>query len=244
MKKRCKSSIIFSILILSSLFLSLTFIDAACSLGATPLGAGAKVKPGTEVLVVWNFYNLYGDRTTHISVTKTSGPDWDIRYEPTFHEEQYEISGVVTPMNENLAVENSSVVLEIPSTIPEGMDYVKHPSKDGYIPVKTLKIYIKVPANAKLWENFGFTFQAKGDCFTEPGAVIPAVATEMKVNITTTTEFSEKKVSDKKGIIELTGGIIGANLTTGLIAFGIIALIIIVFLILKMKKKGKTNFSY
>jgi hypothetical protein len=244
MKKRCKLSIIFSILILSSLFLSLTFVDAACSLGATPLGAGAKVKPGTEVLVVWNFYNLYGDRTTHITVTKTSGPDWDIRYDPAFHVEEYEVSGVVSNMSENVAIENSSVVLEIPADIPEGMDYVKHPSKDGYIPVKTLKIYISVPKNAKLWESTGFTFQAKGDCFTEPGAVIPAVATEMKVNITTTTEYSEKKVSDKKGILDLTGGVIGINLTTGLIAFAVLAVIIIIFLILKMKKKSKTNFSY
>ena len=242
--KRGKSNLIFSILILSTMLFSLTFVESACSLGATPLGAGAKVKPGTEVLVTWNFYNLYGDRTTHITITKTSGPNWDIRYEPEFHEEQYDISGVISPMNENLAIETSSVVLEIPANPPEGVTYVKHPSKDGYIPVKQLKIYIKVPENAKLWENTGFTFQAKGDCFTEPGAVIPAVATEMKVNITTTTDFYEKKVDDEKGILSLTGGIIGVNLTTGLSLFAILAVLVIVFLIIKMKKKTKSNFSY
>ena len=169
-------------------------VNAACSLGANPLSMEARAKPGQEVLATWNFYNLYGDRTTHITVSKIQGPDWEIRYEPALHEESYDVSGVIQIIEENVGVEKSSVVLEIPETIPEGIDYVKHPKQDGYILVKPVKIYITIPDDAGLWKDYKFVFEAKGNCFTEPGAVIPSLATQLELNIKTTTEFYEKPV--------------------------------------------------
>src|SRR4030042_5133861 len=96
------------------LFFYSSFVSASCSIGTTPLGMGAQAKPGQEVMVTWNFYNLYGDRITHITVNKISGPDWETRYDPSLHEEQYDISGVITNQTENLAIENNPIVLEIP----------------------------------------------------------------------------------------------------------------------------------
>jgi len=249
MGNRFGTRIVVCFFIFFFLFLSFSsLVSAACSLGATPLGMGAKVQPGGVVEVTWNFYNLYGDRTTHITITKTSGPDWKITYNPKLHVAYYDISGVITNKTENLAIENMTTVLTIPANLPEGINYIKHPAQDGYIPVKSIKMYIEVPENAKLWQDYGFVFQAKGDCFTEPGTVIPAVATQLKVNITTTKDvpFSEKPVTGTTG----TGfSIFGMGTATTLLLITTVVFMFILFLLLmrgmrkSAKEKEKTQSS-
>ena len=229
-------------------------VNAVCSLGANPLSMDARAKPGQEVVAAWNFYNLYGDRITHISVSKIQGPDWEIRYEPALHEESYEVSGVIEKINENVGVEKSSVVLEIPENPPEGTAYVKHPKQEGYIPVKPVKIYITIPDDAELWQDYKFVFEAKGNCFTEPGAVIPALATQLELNIKTTTEFYEKPVTkkskeepegevikEKEGLARITGAVTGVvtgvNLATGILAgTSFILIMAMLFLLVRIRK--------
>ncbi len=237
MSRKRGSGIIFFFIFL---FFYSSFIRASCSIGATPLGAGAEAKPGQEVVVTWNFYNLYGDRITHITLSRISGPDWDIRYDPPLHEEEYDISGIIINQTENLAMENNPVVLTIPENPPEGISYVKHPNKEGYIPVKQIKIYLKIPEDAELWKNYRFVFEAKGECFAEPGAVIPGIATQLKVDITPTREFYEKQVSEEKkqGFFSMTGAIIGGNGTTVIfIATTVIFVIAFLFALIRRKKK-------
>ena len=240
--------IIFVILFTFLLFY-FPLVNAACSLGANPLTMDARGKPRQEVLATWNFYNLYGDRTTHISINKIQGPDWEIRYEPVLHEESYDVSGVIEKISENVGVEKMTVVLEIPKNPLEGIDYVKHPKQEDYIPVKPVKIYITIPDDAELWEDYKFVFEAKGNCFTEPGAVIPALATQLELNIKTTTEFyekpiteePEKDVTEKQGIARITGAVTGVNLATGMLlaVSTIILIIVILFLVVRVKRKVK-----
>ncbi len=237
--------IIFVILFAFLLFY-FPLVNAACSLGANPLSMDARAKPGQEVVATWNFYNLYGDRITHISVSKIQGPDWEIRYEPALHEESYDVSGVIEKISENIGVEKMSVVLEIPENPPEGVSYVKHPNQDGYIPIKSVKIYITVPDDAELWEDYKFVFEGKGNCFTEPGAVIPALATQLELNIKTTTDFYEKPITEepeegvteeKQGIARITGAVTGINLAAGALAVTSFVLIIVVlFLLVRVRK--------
>lgn len=239
--------IIFGILVFFGFLLFyFPLVNAACSLGANPLSMEARAKPGQEVVATWNFYNLYGDRTTHITVSKIQGPNWDIKYEPALHEESYDVSGVIEKISENVGVEKSSVVLEIPINPPEGISYVKHPKQEGYIPVKPIKIYITIPDDAKLWQDYKFVFEAKGNCFTEPGAVIPALATQLELNVKTTTEFYEKPVSEepegeiveeKEGIARITGAVTGINLAAGALALtSFILIIVVLFLLIGIRK--------
>ena len=136
------------------LLFSLGSISAACSLGANPLSMEAKAKPGQEVVGTWNLYNLYGDRTTHIIIEKIQGPDWEITFDPALHEASYEVSGEIRTIDENIALEESSVVLEIPENPPEEVDYVKHPNQEGYIPVKPTDIYITIPEDAEIGTTY------------------------------------------------------------------------------------------
>ena len=239
------------------LLFSLGSISAACSLGANPLSMEASAKPGQEVVGTWNLYNLYGDRTTHIIIEKIEGPDWEISFTPDIHEASYEVSGVIQTIDENVALEESSVVLEVPENPSEGMDYVKHPNQDGYIPVRPVEIYITIPEGAKIGKNYEFVFEAKGNCFTGPGAVIPGVSTQLNFNVKPTTDFYEKPIIDdgeikvknetekapeEEGLVGITGGVIGAKaLTTGALTLTTLILIMVILILVFVAKKQKLS---
>lgn len=233
------------------LLVNFPLLSASCSLGANPLSMEANAKPGQEVVGTWNLYNLYGDRTTHIIIEKIEGPDWEISFTPDIRESSYEVSGEIQVIDENVALEESSVVLEIPENPPEGVDYVKHPNQEGYIPVKPVEIYITIPEDAKIGQNYEFVFEAKGNCFTGPGAVIPGVSTQLNFNVKPTTDFYEKPVTEepekevieeKEGIPRITGGVIGTNvITTGILALTTIILLIVFLVLVSVAKKRKLD---
>jgi len=237
----------FLLIFLVGTFAIVPFVYAACSLGANPLHANANAKPGQTVEVVWNFYNLYGDRTTHVLVSKSEGADWEISYEPNLHEAQYEVSGVIEIIEENLFLEKKDVVLKVPDNFSIGEIYLKHPKEEGYIPAKQLKIFIKVPENAELWKDYKFVFNGNGKCFSEPGTVIPGIATQLEVNIRTTTEYYEKPYEEKetsnqtslgKKIISLFSGEKQLSPVT-MIATGTSLILLIIFVVLVILARRK-----
>jgi hypothetical protein len=190
--KKC----IFVILLASVLIMPCA--GATCSLGANPLETNARALPGQTVAVRWNLYNLYGDRATHVAVTKIDGPGWDVRMEPGLVNEKYNVSGVIETVQESVALEPAPAVDEVPEQKPAGMDYVKHPNAPGYIPVRPVMIRITVPENAEKWKDYNFTFEAKGSCFTEPGAVMPSVATQLKLSIRVISgDYFENKITEE-----------------------------------------------
>ncbi len=225
--------------------LTITLAKAACSIGANPLSMGARAIPGQTVIATWNLYNLYGDRTTHVKVDLMEGPDWEITYEPALHEATYNITGVIQTIDENVALEQSSVVAVKPETIPEGMDYVKHPNEEGYIQVKTVNIYIKVPDDAELWKDHKFVFEALGNCFMEPGAVVPAIATQLEVSVKTIAgEFYEEVIEELPE--EKRAGIVGMAIKglqeqpiVGILVAVILILVIFIIILITRKKKQK-----
>jgi len=240
------------------LLFSLGSISASCSLGANPLSMEASAKPGQEVVGTWNLYNLYGDRTTHIIIEKIEGPDWKITFDPSLHEASYDVSGEIQTINENVALEESSVVLEIPENPLKGVAYVKHPNQEGYIPVKPINIYITIPKDAKIGQNYEFVFEAKGNCFTGPGAVIPGVSTQLNFNIKPTTEFYERpiindgdikekneteKAPETPGLVEITGGVIGAKIFTtgGILTLTTLILLVVILILVFVVKKQKLS---
>ena len=114
---------------------------------------GAKeltISPGSEATTKLYFYNIYGNRITHISLSVAEAPkNWDITIEPALHETTVSVSGVPKTIEENLFVEPPSDVAEsIPANIPEGIEYISSPV--GFVGAKPVKIKIKVPSDEKL----------------------------------------------------------------------------------------------
>lgn len=188
-----RKKILLFFFILIFIFLFSNIVNAACSIGANPLSMESRAVPGQTVFATWNLYNLYGDRTTHVKLSTIEAPsDWKISFEPELRRVTYKVMGVIQKIEENVAVKVMPVVETKPETIPEGMGYVKHPKEEGYIPVKVVKIYVKVPEDAELWKDHDLVFGATGNCFTEPGAVVPGVATQLKLKVKTISEeFTE-----------------------------------------------------
>ncbi|MBI2452372.1 hypothetical protein HYV50_04840 [Candidatus Pacearchaeota archaeon] len=251
-----KKTIIIVFTIFFFFIIYLPLINAACSLGANPLKMEAGAKPGQEVVGAWNLYNLYGDRTTHVKVEKTQGPDWKITFDPLLHQASYEVSGEIQTIEENIAIEKSSIVLEIPENLPQEMDYVKHPNQEGYILVKPIDIYITIPENAKIGQNYEFVFEAEGNCFLEAGAAVPGIATQLEFNVKPTTEFYEKPITPVDEEIKeknettnpisvgggITGGAIGVReVATGALLLTALILIIVVFILVSIVKNKKTK---
>lgn len=175
-------------------------VQAACSIGANPLSMDARAVPGQTVTATWNLYNIHGDRITHVKIgAAESYPGWEISFEPELHEATYNVTGVLQTIEENVGLRPTEVVDFIPDPKPEGMDYVRHPKEDGYIPVRPVDIFIKVPEDAELWKDYKFTFEAVGNCFMEPGAVVPGIATQLEMTIRTVSgeEFYEVEVPEE-----------------------------------------------
>lgn len=161
-------------------------VAAACSLGANPLHMSVSAVPGETVVVTWNLYNIHGDRVTHVVIEGAEeNPDWEVFYDPELHTASYNVTGVVQEINENVGLAATEVVDEIPNPKPEGYDYVNYPGGDGYIPVMPIDIFVKVPEDAELFEDYVLTFNGVGKCFMEEGTVIPGIATKLELTIRT-----------------------------------------------------------
>ena len=59
------------------------------------------IAPGDEVTTKLYFYNIHGNRITHISLELGEAPkNWDVSIEPALHETSVIVSGVATTVEE------------------------------------------------------------------------------------------------------------------------------------------------
>ena len=137
-----------------SLLLFPGVVLADCSIGATPLEMNLEASPGETVTAYWSLYNLHGDRITHIIIEPTSFiSGWEVHVDPEPHTANYNVSGVVEEVLENVALEPSEVVLEIPENPPAIR------SEDAIVVFCSKeKAYKQIPAllMIKISRNFSF----------------------------------------------------------------------------------------
>ena len=124
--------------------------EAKYNFGSAQSAKEISIAPGDEVTTKLYFYNIHGNRITHISLEVGEAPkNWDISIDPALHEISVIVSGVTTTIEENLFVEPGSDVAEsIPDDVPEGIEYIS--SSVGFVGAKPVKIKIKIPSNEKL----------------------------------------------------------------------------------------------
>jgi len=124
--------------------------DAKYNFGSAQGAKELTISPGSEATAKLFFYNIYGNRITHITLDVGDAPkDWDITIEPALHTSTISVSGVTTTVEENLFVEPGSDVAEsIPDDVLEGIEYISSPI--GYVGAKPVLIKIKVPSDEKL----------------------------------------------------------------------------------------------
>jgi len=192
------------------------------------------IAPGDTVTTKLYFYNIYGNRITHISLFASEAPeDWDISFNPSLHETSVRVSGIETEIEENIYVEPSEAVEEIPEDIPEGIEYIS--SSVGYIGAKPIEITISVPEDEELGSTHDITISASAEWLGQSGAVeikqsrdfdlaVKVLSKEFKEEIlTTTTTEPEAEEEISSPLSAITGQLI---LTYTL--FGIIIVVVVV----------------
>jgi hypothetical protein len=113
---------------------------------ASVLGASnLQVIAGGETQEVIYFYNVDGNRTTHIVLEVVQAPsEWEVKIAPPLHEIEVKSGESAITVTENLHVEPSQLSSEPISDVPTDMVCLFVPNR-GYALAKVATIIIRVP---------------------------------------------------------------------------------------------------
>jgi hypothetical protein len=129
-----------------------------------------RAAPGQESEGVIYFYNIEGNRITHISLEVSKAPDnWKVEIDPPQHEIQVDVSGRIITVTENLYVEPSEALAEEPEEVPEGMVCIKIADL-GYVLAKAVHISIQVPETAEIGTKGDIAIAAEASWLGQSGA--------------------------------------------------------------------------
>jgi len=109
--------------------------------GAKEIG----INPGGEGVGNMYFYNIDGNRITHVTLEVTQAPaEWQVEIQPPLTETQVEVNGQVVSVTENIYVEPSEASSEEFNNVPEDMVCIPV-SQRGYALAKETQINVRVP---------------------------------------------------------------------------------------------------
>jgi hypothetical protein len=211
MKKLCLLPALVVLLVLAFPFPVMADEPAKYNFASAQGEKELKISPGNMGTGVLYFYNIDGNRITHISLTVSEAPEgWDVTIEPPLGETRVEVSGTPVTVMENLYVEPSELLSEEPKSVPEGMVSIKIPGR-GYAQGKMAKVLINVPESASLGSTGEITIAAEAAWLGQGGSAAIKQARDFNFNVTLVsgqTEFSEKVIgtgSETAAIPETTG---------------------------------------
>ena len=134
---------------------------------------GAKniqVIPGGEGAGVVYFYNIDGNRITHVTLEiAQSPPDWQVEIQPPPGETQVEVNGQMITVTENLYIEPSEALTE-EAEPPDGMICIPVATR-GYALAKEARINVKVPAGEEIGTKEEIVIAATATWLGQGGAV-------------------------------------------------------------------------
>jgi hypothetical protein len=105
---------------------------------------------GGEVKATIRFYNIDGNRTTHIMLEIAQAPDsWDVQIDPPLSDTEIDFGGQTITVAENLHVEPTQLSSEEIENVPEGTVLFSVPSR-GYTLAKEATITIRVPQSEQV----------------------------------------------------------------------------------------------
>jgi len=106
--------------------------------------------PGGEGVGKMYFYNIEGNRITHIILEISQAPtEWQADIQPPLTDTQVEVNGQVVTVTENLYVEPSEASSEEFTSVPEGMVCIPVAQR-GYALAKEARINVRVPESQEI----------------------------------------------------------------------------------------------
>jgi hypothetical protein len=129
-----------------------------------------QVIPGKEGKGVIYFYNIDGNRITHVTLEISQTPsNWEVKIDPPLHETKVEIGGQVVTVTENLYVEPSELLSQPATDVPSGMVSITVPGR-GYTLAKVANIIVRVPETETIGKKADLKISGTAEWLGQTGA--------------------------------------------------------------------------
>jgi hypothetical protein len=164
-----------------------------------------KVTPGGQATGMIYFYNIDGNRITHISLEVSQAPsDWQVEIQPPVGEIQVEIGGTIVTVTENLHVEPSEVLLQEPESVPQSMVCITVPNR-GYALAKAANIIVRVPESEEIGTTANITVSAVAEWLGQAGAATIKQDRDFNYSIEVVSETTggDEKIIEEHGTMEI-----------------------------------------
>jgi hypothetical protein len=150
-----------------------------------------RIAPGGEGVGSIYFYNIDGNRITHITLEVSQAPaGWEVTIEPPLAETQVLVSGLPVTVAENLYVEPSELLAAEPQDIPQGMVSIKIPGR-GYALGKVAQVVVSVPEATPLGTTGAITIAGEAAWLGQSGAAAVKQARDFDFSVTVVSESTE-----------------------------------------------------
>lgn len=155
--------------------------------------------PGGEARGIIYFYNVDGNRITHVNLDVANAPlGWNVYIEPARREIEADVSGQRVKVAENLHVEPSQLLAEETQDLPPDTVCIPVPGR-GYALAKVAYVVVRVPASEKLGAKGDIKVSAEASWLGQTGAAAIKQAREFDFTVEVAVqsdEFSETIVGE------------------------------------------------
>jgi len=205
----------------------------AYSLGTMQPTNSYRASPGEDLVLKFYIFNAYGNRISHITLGVSDNPDNLNVVLPPLQTKTWNISGILTPIEENLYVEPMPIVPEKPATSPPGVEYLKSPNVSGFIPAKAVNVTVKIPADAQLGTIHSLVITALAKWYGETGSAQVSQARPFSYRIQILSKnYSETLYNPPEG-----GGGGGFSISNEMVFGIVIAVLVLVILFQQFRPK-------
>ena len=146
------------------------------------------------------FYNVDGNRITHIALEVVEAPDnWEVEIDPPLHQIQVSFGGAVIPVIENLNAPPTEVYAEEIEDVPDGMVVLALPNKlgpeiPGYTIATPAYIKVQVPASEEVGVEGDIHVHAVASWLGQAGAAAITQERDFYFNVDTVYEITEELI--------------------------------------------------
>ena len=147
------------------------------------------------------FYNVDGNRITHITLEVAQAPEgWEVEIDPPLHDQQVSFGGDIITVTENLYAEPTELAFEEIEDVPEGMVCLTLPNRGptpeepGYCLAKKVTITITVPESVEVNTSNPVEILATAAWLGQTGAAAVAQTRDFDFTVRTVYEVTDETI--------------------------------------------------
>jgi hypothetical protein len=200
-----------------------------------------QVIPGKEGQGVIYFYNIDGNRITHVTLEISQAPsNWVVKIDPALHETKVEIGGQVVSVNENLYVEPSELLSQPATDVPSGSASITVPGR-GYALAKVANIIVQVPDTETIGKQADIKISGTAEWLGQTGSAAIKQTRDFDFSVQVISGSNEEKIIGEGGTqpVQSPGGTktMPGWLPIAAIAAFVVLVIIIISVILMRRRR-------